>query len=83
MPRLTKGKSNINQQPPATLSPWYVVQLLGEIGFVIAVPLVVFLLIGRWIDIRLQTNILFTLLGMGVSLATSTYIIYKKIQKIQ
>lgn len=73
---------NINKkdsQQPVTLSPWYFAKTIGELGYIIALPLVAFLLLGRWIDIQLHSKIVFTLLGMLLALVMSTYIIYKKI----
>jgi hypothetical protein len=54
-------------------------KMMGELGYIIALPLVVFLLVGRYIDQQLQTKIFFTLFGMFLALALSTYIIYKKV----
>ncbi|HBG81462.1 TPA: hypothetical protein DDW69_01330 [candidate division CPR2 bacterium] len=55
---------------------------LFEIGYRISIPLVVLILVGNVMDKRFGTKPLFILLGIFVSLFTSSYAIYKSIKKI-
>lgn len=64
------------------MSGWYVLRIVGELGYIIALPLVAFLVIGHIIDLKLGTKVIFTLVGMALALGTSTYIIYRKIEEI-
>jgi len=64
------------------INNWYIVRLLGEVGFTIAIPLVVLILTGRWLDVKLGTKVVFTLLAMPCALIISSLAIYKKIKTI-
>jgi hypothetical protein len=61
---------------------WVTLSLVGQLGFQIAVPLVIFTIIGKKIDGWLGTLPLFLLLGIGFSMFVSGYQIYKLIKKI-
>lgn len=56
--------------------------ITSEIGFKIAIPLVVFLLIGLQIDAVMQTKPLFMLVGMVLALASSAYLVYLMIKRV-
>ncbi|MEI7777473.1 MAG: AtpZ/AtpI family protein [bacterium] len=57
------------------------IALVFELGYTIAVPLVLFALGGRFLDKRLGTSPLFLLVGIFLSLMGSSYLIYKIIRK--
>ena len=54
------------------------VGLAWELGYTIAVPLVVFALGGRWLDKKLGTAPWLLLVGILVSIALSSWLVYKK-----
>jgi len=54
------------------------VGLAWELGYTIAVPLVALALLGRWIDKKLGTSPWILLLGILVSIAISSWLVYKK-----
>lgn len=56
---------------------------LFEIGYSISVPLIIFVLLGIWLDKKLDSWHLFLFLGIGLSLFSSTYAIYKTIKKVK
>lgn len=56
--------------------------LSGEIGIKLAIPLLTFMLIGIWLDKKYNTLPLFMLVGAGLALADSTYMIYKMIKRV-
>lgn len=55
--------------------------ILLEIGFEISVPLVIFVILGVYIDRRLNTLPLFLLLGIFISLLTTTFALTKVMKK--
>lgn len=56
--------------------------LSGEIGFKLTLPLLIFMLVGIKIDKTFNTTPLFILVGLGVSMLSSAYLVYQIIQKI-
>jgi len=57
---------------------WSALGLAWELGYTIAVPLVALALLGRWIDKKLGTSPWILLLGILVSIAISSWLVYKK-----
>lgn len=68
---MDKDKKNENFWPMASLA-W-------ELGYLIAVPLVVFALAGKFLDKKLGSSPWLLLGGIFFSLAVSSYMVYKKI----
>ena len=48
-----------------------------ELGLIISAPLVGFLLLGVWIDRKLETFPLFLILGILAGMATAILVVYK------
>ena len=63
-----KGKSDI----------WFALGLLGQLGYIIAIPLVILALLGRFIDKKYGTPPWFLIAGMFFALVISTFWVYKK-----
>lgn len=61
---------------------WSALSLAWELGYTIAVPLVVLVLGGRWLDRRLDTSPWLLLVGVFISIPISTVVIYVKMMKI-
>jgi F0F1-type ATP synthase assembly protein I len=57
---------------------WSVFSLALELGYIVAIPIVVLALAGRWIDKKLDSAPWFLLLGIVISIIISTYLVYKK-----
>lgn len=55
--------------------------ILLEVGYEISIPLVLFVILGVWVDRKLNTLPLFLLLGIFVSLITTSFAIAKVIKK--
>ena len=51
-----------------------------EVGFSIAMPIVIFALIGRFIDNQFGTSPVVLLVGIGLSVFVSSYIIWRKMK---
>ncbi len=56
--------------------------LAFQIGYTIAIPIIVFALIGRFADKYLNTSPIFLLLGILISIFVSSFIVYKKVGEI-
>lgn len=52
--------------------------LAWNLGYTIAVPIVVLALAGRWLDKKLETSPWFLLAGILISVAVSSWAVYKK-----
>lgn len=52
--------------------------LAWQLGYTIAVPIVVFALVGRYLDKKLGTTPWLLLFGILVSIAVSSWAVYKK-----
>jgi ATP synthase protein I len=61
---------------------WSALGFAWELGYSIAVPLVVFALAGRLLDKYLGTSPWLLLVGLLVAIVSSSYIVYKKTIKI-
>ncbi len=61
---------------------WGALGLAWEMGYTIAVPLVLFALGGRFLDHKLGTSPWLLLTGVIVSIPISTIVIYWKMMKI-
>lgn len=57
-------------------------KLVTELGFIIAIPLVAFVIGGQWLDRLVGTKVAFTLAGVLLALILSSYAIYLKIKKL-
>lgn len=55
-----------------------VFSLAFELGYMVAIPIVVLALLGRLIDKKLDSSPWFLLLGIVISIIVSTYWVYKK-----
>ncbi len=56
--------------------------LAWELGYTIAIPIVVFALIGRMADKYFQSSPWFLLFGIVVSIVMSTVLVYKKVARL-
>lgn len=61
---------------------WQALSLLGQLGYVIAIPLVILAMIGRFIDNKYHTSPWFLIAGMFLALIISTFWVYKKTMEI-
>lgn len=56
--------------------------LAGELGYTIAIPIVVFALLGRLADKAWGTSPWLLLLGILISIVASSFLIYKKVKDL-
>lgn len=58
------------------------VSLVFELGFTIAIPIVLLALGGRVLDNHLHTSPLLLLVGIGLAIFITSFLVYKRITKI-
>ena len=56
----------------------FALKIIGDFGATIAVPVVIFVLIGQYLDEKYNRSPLFTILGFALAALISAKIIYKK-----
>ncbi len=61
---------------------WSVFSLAMELGYTIAVPIVLFALIGRILDKKFDTSPWLLLVGIFVSILLTTWLVYRRMIKI-
>lgn len=61
---------------------WYALGLAWQLGYTIAIPLVVLALLGRFADKYWHTSPWLLLVGIFLSLGVSTFAVYRKTMKI-
>lgn len=69
------GPNNKNVKPE-------LVSLVFELGFIIAIPIALLALGGRLLDKHLNTSPLFILVGIGLAIFLTSFLVYKRITKI-
>lgn len=55
--------------------------IVGEFGLIIALPLLFFVYVGKYLDSHFNSKY-FSILGIAIALFTSTTLIYRQIKKI-
>ena len=70
------------EKKPKPDKPWSAVSLAWELGFSIAIPLVVFALLGRYLDKKLGTSPWLLLAGILIAIAVTSWMVYQKTKKI-
>lgn len=64
-----------------TPTNWELIGIAGEFGYLIAVPLLIAIFVGKWLDGRFGTRY-FVLIGLGIALGISSFAIYKSIRRL-
>ncbi|HEX5429737.1 MAG TPA: AtpZ/AtpI family protein [Patescibacteria group bacterium] len=65
--------------PP--VNKWLLVNFAFEFGFIIAIPLLILALGGKWLDAKQGTYPAFTLAGVVLAIAASTLWISKRVKR--
>jgi hypothetical protein len=74
---------NPGQKPEKeAFNKWQMVSLALELGFIIALPLIVLGSIGKWLDQRFSTEPWLTLLSIFLSIAATTFWIAIKVKPL-
>lgn len=56
----------------------FALRIASDFGATIAVPVITFVLVGRWMDKKYDKRVLFTIMGFVLAALISGRIIYKK-----
>jgi Na+/H+ antiporter NhaC len=62
---------------------WSILAVFGQVGLIIAIPVVICAYFGHKLDLKFNSSPLFILSGMGISLFVSSLAIYQMIKKIE
>lgn len=61
---------------------WQALNIAWELGYMIALPLVLFALAGRWIDKHYDTSPWFLLGGMALAILLTTLLLIRKFSRL-
>jgi F0F1-type ATP synthase assembly protein I len=61
---------------------WSALSFAWELGYSITLPLVIFALVGRFLDKKFATSPLFLLSGIVFSIIITSIIVYRKVMSI-
>jgi F0F1-type ATP synthase assembly protein I len=61
----------------------YVLSLVGQLGFIIAIPAALFGFGGAMLDRQLHTSPLFILVGLGMAITASSFWVYRFVKHIK
>jgi F0F1-type ATP synthase assembly protein I len=70
------------KKPIGNSGSFSALSLAWELGYLIAIPLIVFALAGRWLDKIFQSSPLFLLIGLFFALVVTTFFVYQKTIKL-
>ncbi|MBU1039412.1 AtpZ/AtpI family protein [Patescibacteria group bacterium] len=71
-----------NKAPLADKSFASALGLAWELGYAIALPLIILAVGGRWLDKALDSTPIFMLIGVVLSMFVTSWMIYKKLVKL-
>ena len=69
------------EEPKEPSQQFKLVPLALELGFSIAIPIVIFTLLGRFVDTKLETSPIFLVAGVVLSTFVTTFIVWRKVKK--
>jgi ATP synthase protein I len=61
---------------------WQALNIAWELGYTIAIPLVILALVGRWADAHLHTHPWLFLVGIVLAIISSSIILVRKFSKL-
>ena len=76
---------NTPQKPNTPKSPinrWSMVGWAMDLGFIIALPLVAFGLLGKWLDAKLGSDPWLTLMGIALAITSTTIWLTRKFKNM-
>jgi F0F1-type ATP synthase assembly protein I len=71
-----------NKEEKQRLAGFNVISLVGELGFIIALPVIVLALGGRMLDKRFDSSPLWLIVGIIISLVISSILVFRKTKSI-
>ncbi len=76
-----KNRDKNNSKPTDRDFYLFGIRILGDFGATIALPVVVFVIIGQWLDGKYNKGPLFTILAFILAAIITAKIVYKKAKK--
>lgn len=73
----------VEKKSKQDFSYWNALEMLGQLGFVIAIPAAVFAYLGALLDRKYHTSPLFIIAGLGLAIFLSSLAVYRMIKKIE
>lgn len=71
-----------NKEDKKPENSWSALSLAWELGYTIAVPLILFALGGRYLDKKLGTSPFLLLAGILFSITVTSWLVYKKTKEL-
>ena len=72
------------ERPPTKVQSWYLVLgIAGQIGYLIAIPAVLFVMGGAWADKYFGTSPILTLAAIPLALAVSAVSVWRVMREVQ
>ena len=69
-------------QKPKDLNKWRIASLALEMGFIIALPLVAFGLLGKWLDAKWDSEPWMALVGILLAIAATTVWLIRRFREL-
>lgn len=66
------------QKPNKSLNKLQLISIAFQLGFIIAIPVIVFGFLGKWLDAKARTYPLLTLIGVFTAIISTSVWIYRK-----
>jgi LPXTG-motif cell wall-anchored protein len=73
---------DLSQKPDDPMSKWRLASLASEMGFIIALPLLVFTLLGKKLDLRFGTTPWLTLAGIVLAISSTTLWLTRRFREL-
>jgi LPXTG-motif cell wall-anchored protein len=71
-----------NNKQPNLITKWRIASLGMEMGFIIAIPLLILALGGKWLDQKYNTTPWLTVFGILLAIAASTFWLTRRIKEL-
>ncbi|OGE80413.1 MAG: hypothetical protein A2660_01835 [Candidatus Doudnabacteria bacterium RIFCSPHIGHO2_01_FULL_45_18] len=72
---------DLGQKPNLPINKWRIANLGFEMGFIIALPLLVFILVGKWLDAKFNSTPWLTLTGIVLAITLTTTWLTKRLKE--
>lgn len=71
------------KQKKSDLQYWmFGLRIVGELGGLIAIPVVVFVLVGRWVDERWNTKPILTIVAFLLAFGVSAVLVWRRTKEV-
>jgi undecaprenyl pyrophosphate phosphatase UppP len=74
--------NDIKKEEKNAFTRWSMASIAFELGFIIAIPLVVMGFLGKWADLKLNTYPWLTLVGIIIAIISSTFWLTRRFREL-